>query len=209
MAEDHQALIDGVVSFFKNNDDIEIIGSVTNGKDLIAIVEKYKPNVVITDIRMPVMDGIEATKIIKDRWKGVNVLAFTMFDQPNAVNRMLAAGALGYILKNSGLKIMIEAITTVARGEKYFDPNVLISLKKGKEEEGKRERKNQKKGILSSREKEILHLISQGKKTSEIADILHIAINTVSTHRRNIIKKSGLDPNADLIKFAVEQKYKF
>jgi len=205
IAEDHQALIDGIESFFFNNDDIEIIASALNGKDLVKLVVQYKPDVVITDIRMPIMDGIEATKKIKKRFKkSIHVLAFTMFDQANAVNQMIDAGALGYILKNSGLKIMIEAIKTVAKGEKYFDPNVLINLEK---EKGKK--KPQKKGILSRREKEILAQIALGKKSIEIADKLCITKYTVDTHRKNIIKKLGLENNADLMKVAVEQKYTF
>ena len=118
IAEDHQALIDGIKSYFKDKEDIKIVAAALNGKELIELVRKYRPDVVITDIRMPVMDGIEATSIIRRRFKKVNILAFTMFDQPNAVNKMIEAGALGYILKNSGLKIMIEAIETVAKGEK-------------------------------------------------------------------------------------------
>jgi two-component system nitrate/nitrite response regulator NarL len=205
IAEDHQALIDGIESFFFNNDDIDIIATALNGKELVKLVFLYKPDVVITDIRMPIMDGIEATKKIKKRFKkSVHVLAFTMFDQPNAVNQMIDAGALGYILKNSGLKIMIEAIKTVAKGKKYFDPNVLINLEKQKGEQ-----KIQKRGILSRREKEILAQIALGKKSIEIADILYITKHTVDTHRKNIIKKLGLVNNSDLMKIAVERKYKF
>jgi len=204
IAEDHQALIDGIESFFHNNEEIEIIGAALNGKELIKLVKKYRPNVVITDIRMPIMDGIEATRRIKKVYTKVHVLAFTMFDQPKAVNQMLDAGALGYILKNSGLKIMIEAIKTVAKGEKYFDPNVLINLEKGKLQQN-----TQKKGILSRREKEILNLIAQGKKSLEISDLLSITKYTVDTHRKNIIKKLGLESNSDLMKVAVEQKYTF
>ncbi len=205
IAEDHQALIDGIESFFFNNDDIDIIATALNGKELVKLVFRYKPDVVITDIRMPIMDGIEATKKIKNRFKkNIHILAFTMFDQPNAVNQMIDAGAIGYILKNSGLKIMIEAIKTVAQGKKYFDPNVLINLKK---QEG--EPRIQKRGILSRREKEILAQIALGKKSIEIADILCITKHTVDTHRKNIIKKLGLVNNSDLMKIAVEQKYKF
>jgi len=204
IAEDHQALIDGIESFFHNNDEIDIIASALNGKELVKLVEKYRPNVVITDIRMPIMDGVEATKIIKRTYKKIHVLAFTMFDQSEAVKQMLDAGAIGYILKNSGLKIMIEAIKTVAKGEKYFDPNVLVNLKKDKK--GK---KPQKKGILSKREKQILALIAKGNKSTEIAEQLFITKNTVDTHRKNIKRKLGLDLNSDLRTIAVEKRYDF
>ena len=202
LAEDHQALIDGVESFFLNNDEIEIVGTALNGKELINLVDTYRPNVVITDIRMPVIDGIEATKIITKKHKDIQVIAFTMFEQPKAVNTMLDAGAIGYILKNSGLKIMVEAIKSVSKGIKYFDPNVLVELENDK-------KKIQKKGILSNREKEILNLIGEGKKTLEICDILFISKNTVDSHRKNIIRKLGLDLHSDLRKIAVEKKYEF
>ena len=204
IAEDHQALIDGVKSFFHKNEEIKIVAAALNGKELIELVRKHRPDVVITDIRMPVMDGIEATAEIRRRFKQVNILAFTMFDQPTAVNKMVEAGALGYILKNSGLKIMIEAIEAVAKGEKYFDPNVLINL-----ENEKNKRKVQKKGILSTRQIEILNLIAVGTKSTDIAKMLCISKNTVDTHRRNIIRKLGLDPNTDLRKIAIERRYNF
>ncbi len=205
-AEDHQALIDGVESFFEYNKNIEIIGTAANGKELLDLVEKLKPDVVITDIRMPIMDGITATAKIKSKYPNINVLAFSMFDQPKAVNQMLAAGAHGYILKNSGLKIMIEAIKAVAKGKKYFDPNVLLNLEKDK---SGRNKKRQKKGVLSRREKEIMLLIAEGKKSIEISETLFITKYTVDTHRKNMIRKLGLASNTDLMKIAVERKYEF
>ncbi len=205
-AEDHQALIDGVSSFFKDYEEIEIIGTALNGEELIEMVRLMKPNVVITDIRMPIMDGIQATKIIKKEFPHINVLAFSMFDQPKAVDQMLKAGAHGYILKNSGLKIIREAIKKVAIGKKYFDPNVLANLKKYRIKE---KRKVQKKGILSRREKEILHLIANGKKSSDIGEKLGISKFTVDTHRKNMTRKLGITTSTDLVKFAIEKKYDF
>ena len=204
IAEDHQALIDGVKSFFTRSRTIKIIGSAINGKELVDLVEELKPDVVITDIRMPIMNGIEATKKIKRRFNSVNVLAFTMFDDENAITQMLEAGAIGYILKNSGLNIMIKAIRTVAKGKKYFDPNVLNKIEKKKDK-----KKPKEKGILSKREKEILNFIAKGKKSLEISEILNIAKLTVDTHRKNIKRKLRLKANDDLKKFAIDQKYNF
>lgn len=207
IAEDHQALIDGVESFFDYHEEIEIIGSANNGKELLKIVQRTRPDVVITDIRMPIMDGIEATKQLVKLYPEINILAFTMFDQPNAIKRMLNAGARGYILKNSGLKIMLEAIKKVANNEKYFDPNVLINLEKEKEEQ--KEIKNQKRGILSRREREILQLITENKTSLEISEILNIAKTTVDTHRKNMYRKLRLTSQNDLLKYAMEKKLNF
>ncbi len=208
IAEDHQSLIDGVESFFNFHDDIKIIGSANNGKELLKVLKKRNPDVIIMDIRMPIMDGIEATKQIKELYPTINVLAFTMFDQPNAIKKMLKAGAIGYILKNSGLKIMLEAIKSVAEGKEYFDPNVLISLEKNKTEETL-EKNTQKKGVLSRREKEIMQLIIDGKTSAEIGEILFIAKSTVDRHRSNMMRKLGFTSQNDLLKYAIEKRMNF
>ena len=207
IAEDHQALIDGVVSFFDYHEEIDIIATANDGKQLIKQVKKTKPDVVITDIRMPIMDGIEATRELVKLYPDIKILAFTMFDQPNAINKMLDAGALGYILKNSGLKIMLEAIRAVANNEKYFDPNVLINLEK--EKKSKKDSSVQKRGVLSKREKQILQLIIENKTSVEISDILNIAKTTVDTHRKNMYRKLRLTSQNDLLKYAMEKKLDF
>jgi len=204
IGEDHQSLIDGLASFFKDDGNIKVIGSALNGEDLFDLVVALRPRIVLMDIRMPKQDGFLTTKKIKQRFKSIHVIAFTMFDQPAAVNKMLDAGAIGYILKNSGLKIMTEAIETVAKGTPYFDPNVLVNLEKEKRKE-----KNQKKRKLSKREREILILIGEGLKSQEIANKLSITLNTVNTHRKNIIRKLNLEPNTDLKQYAIERRYDF
>ena len=209
IAEDHQALIDGIKSFFTGSKEIELVGTANNGEELLNMLKRKRtliPQVVITDIRMPIMDGIVATKHIKKEFPDINILAFTMFDSPETINKMLKAGAHGYILKNSGLKIMIEAIQSVAKGKKYFDPNVLLKLEEDKE---KKKDVIQHKGVLSKREKEILQLISERKTSAEIADILNIAENTVNTHRRNMYRKLNLKNRTDLFLYAAENKFEF
>ena len=208
IAEDHQILIDGVTSFFEYNEDIKIIGTVNNGKDLVKLVSLKQPKLVITDIRMPVMDGIQATRKIKKQFPHIRVLAMTMFDQPEAIKQMLDAGATGYILKNSGIKILEEAIQTVASGEMFFDKNVALNFISDYIQD------NVKVGssdnvVLSNREKEILHLIACGKTSKEISEELFIAKTTVDTHRKNMIRKLNLDSGNELIKFAIEKKYEF
>ncbi|WP_199488222.1 response regulator [Tenacibaculum sp. E3R01] len=208
MAEDHQMLIDGVKSFFEYNEDITIIGTVNNGKDLIKLVSLKQPKVVITDIRMPIMDGIEATKTIKSQFPHIRVLAMTMFDQPEAIKQMLDAGATGYLLKNSGIKMLLKAIVAVANGETFFDPNVAFNFMNNYIDKnviiGKTE-----KVTLSNREKEILQLIATGKTSKEIADVLFIAKTTVDTHRKNMIRKLNLSNGNELIKYAIDKKYQF
>lgn len=199
IAEDHQALIDGIESYVKYEDDIKVIGHANNGEDLLQLVRLKQPKVVLCDIRMPKLDGIEATKIILNEFPHIKVVAFTMFDQEGAVEQMLAAGVQGYILKNSSLEVVLEAIRTVASGHTYFDKKINLPTAE----------KNISKSILSSREQEILQLISKGYTSHQIADQLFIGKSTVDTHRKNMIRKLGLNGAGELLRYAVEKKYEF
>jgi two-component system response regulator NreC len=198
IAEDHQALIDGMKLFLKYQSDIEIVGEANDGEALIELVRIKRPSIVITDIRMPKCDGISATKVIKEEFPKIKVIAFSMFDQVEAVEQMKQAGASGYIMKNSSLQKVLEAIRTVDKVGKYFDDAILTIDDFTKEVV-----------ILSVREKDILRLIGEGHSSQEIADILFIGKATVDTHRKNIIKKINIHGKTDLIRFAIERKYDF
>lgn len=208
IAEDHQMLIDGVKSFFEYDEEIKIIGSVNNGEELIKLVELKQPKLVITDIRMPKMDGIAATKIIKSKFKHIKVLALTMFDQPDAIKQMLDAGASGYLLKNSGIKMLSKAIKVIAGGNTFFDPNVAFNFMNDYIDKNVTIGKSDKI-VLSNREKEILHHIANGKTSKQIAEDLFIAKTTVDTHRKNMIRKLNLNSGNELVKYAIDKKYQF
>ncbi len=208
MAEDHQMLIDGVKSFFEYDENVNIIGTVNNGEDLVKLVHLKQPKLVITDIRMPKMDGIEATKAIKKQFPHIYVLALTMFDQPDAIKQMLNAGASGYLLKNSGIKMLSKAIVSVAQGDTFFDPNVAFNFMNDYIDNNVTVGKPDKQ-ILSKREKEILQLIAGAKTSKEISEELFIAKTTVDTHRKNMIRKLNLSGSNDLIKYAIDKKYDF
>lgn len=199
IAEDHQALIDGIVSYLEYEEDIKIVGHANDGEALLKIVRQKQPNVIICDIRMPKMDGIVATSKIKKEFPHIKVLAFTMYDQSNAVQQMLEAGATGYILKNSPLKVVLEAIYTLSENKPYYDAKLNIEQVS----------KNSTKSILSRREKEILALIAQRKTSQEIADALFVAKTTIDTHRKNMIQKLKLKGANELLGYAIEQKYAF
>ncbi len=198
IAEDHQALIDGIRSFLEYEEDITVLGEANDGEMLIDLVRKKQPQIVLTDIRMPKCDGICATKTIKKEFPNTKIIAFSMFDQAEAIHQMKDAGASGYIMKNSSLKKVLEAIRIVAKNGSYFDDDITTTDLTSKEEI-----------VLSTREKEILRLIGEGKTSQEIADILFIGKSTVDTHRKNILKKMNIQGKTDLIRFAVERKYDF
>lgn len=202
VAEDHQSLIDGIELLLRYEEDISIIGTANNGEDLLKLVALKQPTTILMDIRMPKLDGIEATRIIKKKYPHIHILAFTMFDQTDAVEKMLAAGATGYILKSAGLDEVLKAIKTVSKGEKYFDANINTNALQTKS-------RKTKKDILTKRQIEILELIALGKTSREIAEKLFIGVQTVETHRKNIIQVLGLKGKGKLLQYALEKKYQF
>jgi two-component system nitrate/nitrite response regulator NarL len=201
IAEDHQSLIDGIKLLLEYEDNIEIVGTANDGEDLLKLVRLKQPNVVITDIRMPKVDGISATKQIKKEFPHAKVLGFTMFDQQDAIKQMLDAGASGYLLKNSPLEEVLKAVRSVYNGDTYFDANIKV------EDDNNTNKKA--KGKLTKRQIEILALVGQGKTSREIADELFIGVHTVDTHRKNMIRILGLHGKGELMRYALEKKYKF
>jgi two-component system nitrate/nitrite response regulator NarL len=205
IAEDHQSLIDGIKLLLKDEENIQIVGTANNGLELIEVIEKSKPDIIITDIRMPKLDGIEATKKIKSKYPEIKILAFTMFDQTDAIEQMMQAGASGYILKNSPLSEVLNAVKTVSKGEPFFDS----SIDTNGLNTSNANNKSTKKDNLTKRQIQILKLISLGKTSREIGEELFIGTVTVSTHRKNMIQILGLKGTGELMRYALEKKYDF
>ena len=203
-AEDHQALIDGFAAYLEYSGEIKLVGTANNGKELVELVRRKQPQVVVTDIRMPKLDGVEATRLIKKEFPHIKIIALTMFDQKELVQKIIRAGANGYLLKNSGLKMLCRAVKQVVDGENFYDPNLSESFLKDFVESPQKEKP---KTLLSSRENDILYLIAQGKTSQEIAEELFISKTTVDTHRRNMTRKLGLSGSNALLQYAVETKF--
>ncbi|GAA3522049.1 response regulator transcription factor [Aquimarina addita] len=203
IAEDHQSLIDGVELLLRYEEEIRIIGMANDGEELLYLVRRKQPKVVLMDIRMPKIDGIAATKIIKKELPHIKIIAFSMFDQEDAVRQMIAAGAEGYLVKNSPLEEVLKAIYEVMKGNTYYDATIDPSFFSGNTAQ------QIKKQVLSKSEREILTFIGQGKTTSEIAAIRFNSVSTIETHRKNIIRKLGLKGKGELLRYAIEKKYDF
>lgn len=199
IAEDHLSFSEGIALFLKYEPDIELVGFVKNGKELIDLVHKKRPSVVVTDVRMPIVDGIVATTRILKEFPETKVIAFTMFDQKKAIDQMITAGAKGYVLKNSSLKVLLEAIRKVSTGEVYYDGGITSSTSQD----------NGKMNLLTRRQKEILKLITEGKTNPEIAVLLFIERSTVETHRKNMIQKLGLSGSGELLRYGLQKRYSF
>jgi len=203
IAEDHQSFVDGINLLLKYEEDIEIVGMANDGEELLEIVKSKRPKVVLTDIKMPKIDGIAAAKLIKKAFPETKIIAFSMFDQEEAIRQMIAAGATGYLLKNSPLEDVLKAIHEVVIGNTFYDSAIDISfLSEENSASGK-------KSLLSKSEREILTLIGQGKASSEIAALRFTSVSTVEKHRKNMIRKLGLSGKGELLRYALEKKYDF
>lgn len=203
IAEDHQSLVDGIELLLRYEEDISIVGMANDGEELLEIVRKKQPKLVLTDIKMPKIDGIAATRLITKEFPHIKVIAFSMFDQQEAVSQMIQAGASGYLLKNSSLYEVKKAITTVAGGQDFFDASLDLSFMNASAAN------RTTKPLLSKSEREILKLIGEGKSTSEIANLRFTAVSTVEKHRKNMIRKLGLSGKGELLRYALERKYDF
>lgn len=197
IVEDHASLIDGLKLLFAHDSKIKVVSTATDGVELIKNFNKVKVDAILTDISMPKMNGVEVCKKVKEIDSNIKVVAFTMFDDNQAVKDMINAGADGYLLKVRPLSMVREAIIAVMNGEKYIDSSITIlpSQKVPKSSDN----------ILSPTEREILKLIAAGHQSSEIAAIRHSAIGTVHKHRKNMIQKLGLQGKGELLRYALQR----
>lgn len=201
IADDHTMFLEGIVSLLENEEGIHIIGKATNGKSALEIIENTLPNIILLDISMPEMDGIEVTKIIKQKYPSVKTLIVSTHSNIQMIAKLIRMGVDGYLLKNAEKQELLHAIQTIKNGATYFCKEV-----EEKNEDNNSKIKNETLQIteLSSREKEILILIAQEFTGSEIAEKTFISLNTVNTHRRNLISKLNVKNTAGLVKYAIE-----
>lgn len=200
IADDHQMFIDGIRSILEKVSEITIIAEAKDGLQLIKAVEKEQPDVVLTDIRMPGMDGIAATKYLKENYSSIPILALSMFDQEEEIIEMLKAGASGYIIKKAGKEELVTAIKKLMRRGNYYSASISGKVSRWLENPELSERSSP----LTKREREIVKLIANGKTSQQIAKSLKISKYTVDTHRKNIHKKLDIKTNTGLVKYVME-----
>ena len=201
IADDHQLFIDGIKSILSKVIGIAIVGEAKNGLELIKFLDQpIKPDIILTDIRMPVIDGITATRILSKDYPDIPILALSMYDQEADVIEMLEAGAKGYVTKNVEKDELVTAIQRLDNGAYYFSKNLPNNIQ---------ERFNKgyalKHQILTRRENEILELIAKGRSTKQIAQQLKVSKFTVDTHRKNIHKKLGIKSNTGLVNYVLKK----
>jgi len=199
IADDHQLFIDGLKSILSEEIGISIIGEANNGLELLQLIESgTKPHIVLTDIRMPILDGITATRMLTKNHPKIHILALSMYDQSVDVIEMLEAGAKGYVTKNVERKELVLAIHTLTKGAFYFSKNLPKDIKAWFDGENNSEAKH-----LTRREKEILQLLAKGRTSAEMATELKISKYTIDTHRKNIHKKLGIKSNTGLVNYVL------
>ncbi|MFY9310579.1 MAG: response regulator transcription factor [Bacteroidia bacterium] len=203
--DDHQMLIDGLKALLQNEHQYKLCGTAQDAVQALQLIENNTPDIILSDINMPGMNGIEFTREVKRKYPSVKVIALSMFNGQPAISDMLDAGASGYILKNTGKEELLNALQKVASGGMFFSDEVAAEIMKSMND------RNQKKEPaveihLTKREKEIIQLIAKEYSNAQIGEALFISERTVETHRKNIFQKVNTKTVVGLIKFAIENK---
>ena len=204
LADDHKIIRDGLRSLLEQEEDIEVVAQAKTGHETVELVAKLMPHMVIMDIAMPDMNGIEATRHIINNFENVKVIALSMHSDRKFVIEMLKAGASGYLLKNCAFEQLANAIRTVTAGKVYLSPSI-TDVVVDNYVRGSGDSEPSVFSVLTKREREVLQLLAESKTTKQVAIILHISPKTVETHRLKIMKKLDLDNVAALTKYAIRE----
>jgi two-component system response regulator NreC len=203
LADDHTIVRQGLAKLLEAEPDLRVVGEAENGREAVVKVEKLRPDVVLMDIAMPMLNGIEATRQIKRVCPQTKVLILSMHSHDRYISELFSLGASGYMLKSSTGTDIISAIHTAVKGSTYLSPSIsdkviedYLSLKKKSHQDDLYNR-------LSNREREVFQMIAEGRSTKEIANILYLSPSTVKTHRSNIMEKLEMDNISQLIQFAI------
>ncbi len=195
IVDDHEVVRDGLRISLANSPHIRIVGEASDGEAAVALAERRHPNVVIMDVRMPGMDGLEATKLVTEKAPNSNVLIFTAYSERSLLGRGLESGAKGYILKEAPRETLVRAIEKVSLGETFVDPALMTAFLPGRE------------GIemLTQREREILQLLADGMSNADVAERLFISQETVKSHVRHILTKLEADTRTHAVAIALRE----
>lgn len=202
IADDHQLFREGLANLLFSTENIEVIAQAKDGNEAIEKVKHFKPDVVLLDIAMPILNGIEATKKIKALFPDIKTITVSMHSDKQYVKGALEAGADGYLLKNCTYRQLTDAIQSVYDGKKYLSQDITELVISGYLTPSATD--TNEYSTLSEREKDIFLLFAEGKSTKEISDKLFISVKTVNTHKQNILDKLGLKSNADILKYALK-----
>ncbi len=213
LADDHKIIRDGIRALLSGESQLNVTGEASNGVEVLEILAtRPEVDVVLLDLNMPVMDGFEAMEQIRERFPKVKVVALSMLDHENYVYRIMEAGAMGYILKNTGTEELVFGIQRAAQGIRFICSEISLNLlKRNKDLQqhtipmGFADSSEKGTGDLSKREAEVLHLIAQGYTNAEIAEKLFTSRRTIESHRQNLLDKTGAKNTATLIVYGISK----
>ena len=200
VVDDHAMFRQGLVAMLQRIEEVSVVGEASDGREAVRRAAELQPDVVVMNVTMPGLNGIDATRQITHECKGSKVLALSSRRDRRTVEAMLSVGASGYVLKESSFDELVGAVRAIAEGRSYLSSSVADALVRGFVEG-----RGHEQGPLSAREREVLQLISEGFPTGEIAQQLHISTKTVDTHRRQIMGKLGARSIAELTKYAIRE----
>ena len=204
IADDHALVREGITALLNLHEDIEILGEAADGKEAIDKAYQLKPDIILMDIAMPGLGGLEATLEIRKTCPDTRILILSQYDDREYVSRLLKAGVSGYILKHAVGTDLISAIRSVARGEQYLYPSITAGVIDGYLRKGEVQVEDPYEK-LTDREKQILKVIREGYSNKEIADLLNISVKTVIAHQTNISEKLSIRSRTALMKFAIQK----
>jgi two-component system, NarL family, response regulator NreC len=206
LAEDHETIRDGLKLLVNSRSDMEVVGEADNGRTALQLAEEFSPDVVVMDISMPELNGLQATKKLKDKSPQVKVLILTRHSEPGYLQELLQAGASGYVLKQSKSEELIRAILAVAAGQTYLDPAVTERAVNQLRESGQVPHKAPNAN-LTAREADVLRLIALGYVNKEVAARLNLSVKTVEAHKSNAMNKMGMKSRVDIVRYAILQDW--
>jgi two-component system, NarL family, response regulator NreC len=209
LADDHDVVRSGLRALLRTSPDFAIVGEAVDGEEAVRMTEETKPDVVIMDISMPNLDGIAATKVIKQKHPDVKVVILTVHEDEEYAYQVLHAGASGYVLKNAGKKDIFKAIESAMSGQRFFSPGISNIIVESFIKRANEQPKNDSQLVstsdqpLTKRELEVLKFIALGQTNRQIADTLFLSFRTVNTHRANIMAKLDIHETAGLVRYAI------
>lgn len=206
VVDDHSLVREGIITMLSIYDDFEIIGDAESGEDALKKIEDEKPDVILLDINMPGINGIETAKRILENYDSIKIIILSMEVTQDHISEAIKAGVAGYLAKDTKKEVLAEAIRKVMTGEQYFGDKISQVIFKGFYKQSKGEQVANENKDLSKREVEVLRQIASGLSNREVADKLFISIRTVDAHRNHIMQKLNMKSTAQLVKYAIKEK---
>ena len=205
IADDHEMMREGLKSLFQNEDHLQVVAETDNGEDTISLAASAGIHLVIMDVSMPDLNGIEATRHITTQNPNIDVIALSGYSNKEYVREMLTAGASAYVLKKRAYEELLRAVEEVRKGKKYLSPDIARGVVDDYVELSSSYSDNPAFVVLTDREREVLQQLAEGKSTKDMAENLGVSVKTIETHRRNIMEKLDLHSVAELTKYAIRE----